>query len=339
MTQVAAGLHQPTATSAKRRPGSIRRTAHVDMRAGVDGDPALLRLTSAARDQLTRDDCSTETVSEASVRAVLGAQRRLVALDTDPGDPGTAALLDRPVASGFRAAVADAVPEHHRRRTLLYRLLEELPVAALISGYADLYLDRVPAAAIRSRSAGGVLPADICAGWQSDGSMMTAIAETGRIPVPMGPPAPELDADDIDGWHAMPSLAAGAMRRRRLLDVRLAAGPDRIAEVRVEAMFRDSHVEPGGAETVLHQYDVQAVVDPATRTVLTCAATPRVLPWIECPRAAASAGRLAGHRVDEIPGLVKEEFRGTSTCTHLNDLLRTLGDVGALLDALEVGAG
>jgi Protein of unknown function (DUF2889) len=36
-----------------------------------------------------------------------------------------------------------------------------------------------------------------------------------------------------------------------------------------------------------------------------------------------------------IPALVRHDLRGTSTCTHLNDLLRSLGDVGVLMDLLE----
>jgi hypothetical protein len=32
---------------------------------------------------------------------------------------------------------------------------------------------------------------------------------------------------------------------------------------------------------------------------------------------------------------VRSSLRGTSTCTHLNDLLRSLGDIGMLADDLE----
>ena len=40
------------------------------------------------------------------------------------------------------------------------------------------------------------------------------------------------------------------------------------------------------------------IVDRASMHIVTCDATPRVLPWLECPEAAASAGRLAGMPVD-----------------------------------------
>ncbi len=328
MSQVAAGLRQPVDSSAPRVPGSVRRTTHVDMRTDPD-DLDRLTLSSAARDLVTRDGGRPEEVGAAAVSAEVGRGRALTSLRTTPHLAAADRLVGRPVASGFRALVDEALPGERSAHSLLYRLLEELPVAALIAGYADLYLDRVPATAVRRRTEGGALPADICAGWRHDGSMMTAIDRTGAIPIPVGPPAPPLDADDRAAWHEMPPLGAGTMRRRRLVDV--APAGDTVV---VSAMFRDSHVEGAGLETVLHQYDVAAVVDRGSRVVRSCVATPRVLPWVECPSAAASAGRLAGHPVADIRALVRLDLRGTSTCTHLNDLLRSLGDVGALLDLL-----
>ena len=62
--------------------------------------------------------------------------------------------------------------------------------------------------------------------------------------------------------------------------------------------------------------------------MLSCSATPRVLPWLECPAAAASAARVQGRPVGELRALVKEELVGISTCTHLNDLLASLAQAG-----------
>jgi hypothetical protein len=56
-------------------------------------------------------------------------------------------------------------------------------------------------------------------------------------------------------------------------------------------------------------------------------ATPRVLPWIECPWAAASATRLSGESVAGLRRLVRDGFHGVETCTHLNDMLRSLADI------------
>ena len=60
-------------------------------------------------------------------------------------------------------------------------------------------------------------------------------------------------------------------------------------------------------------------------------AAARVLPWIECPGALASVRDTVGLRLGELRRRVRNEFVGTSTCTHLNDTLRSIGDVDHLL--------
>jgi hypothetical protein len=99
------------------------------------------------------------------------------------------------------------------------------------------------------------------------------------------------------------------------------------------AMFRDSYARPDGTVSVLHEYSLEATLEPAadgSSRVRTCVATPRVLPWLECPGAAASAARIEGHAVPALRALVKDDLVGTSTCTHLNDLLASLAQADAL---------
>ena len=62
----------------------------------------------------------------------------------------------------------------------------------------------------------------------------------------------------------------------------------------------------------------------------------RVLPWDTCPAAVASAPALDGTPVRDLPARVRAELVGPSTCTHLNSTVRSLADVAALVDALEV---
>jgi len=267
-------------------------------------------------------------IDEAGVSATLGPEKRLEDLTTAPRVCALDGLRGLHVGSGFRAAVNEAVPEQREAQTALYLLLDELPVAALISGYADLYLrspGELPPDPEQSSAAARKVRADICAGWASDGAMMRAIRTEGQIPIPVGPPAPRLEAGgDPLGWHRMPLLRGGAMRRIRRIDVRGGA------ELRAEAMFRDTHVGPEGHATVLHEYELAVSVDPKTLVIRTCVARPRVLPWLECPSAAASAGRLEGRAVGDLRGFVRQELVGTSTCTHLNDLLRSLADIAPL---------
>jgi hypothetical protein len=59
-----------------------------------------------------------------------------------------------------------------------------------------------------------------------------------------------------------------------------------------------------------------------------------VLPWQECPGAVDSATRVAGMTLQELHFRVRDELAGTSTCTHLNDLLRSVADAGPLISVL-----
>src|SRR5262245_47749571 len=284
-----------------------------------------LELSGAARDVRLDGEGASEVVAEARVLAGLGPGRILEHLVTDPAISADAAagVTGRPVAAGFRAAVADVLGDHEDDRSPLRLLLDDLPVASLIAGYADLY--RRPAVVGAGPQPVAQVKADICAGWASDATRMRAIRSEGRIPVPIGPPASSREAgDDPRAWHRLDPLPAGTMRRRRRLDVSLDPGGGPVA---IDAMFRDTHVDPGGDATVLHEWSVEATVDSSTWTVVECRATPHVLPWTECPSAAASAARLVGRPVGALRRVVGDELRGTSVCTHLNDLLRSLSDV------------
>jgi hypothetical protein len=95
-------------------------------------------------------------------------------------------------------------------------------------------------------------------------------------------------------------------------------------------MFRDSYVTEAGLETIVHEYTFTATVDARTRVVLASEAVARALPFQQCPEAAASAGRLPGTTLDDLRERVRADFVGATTCTHLNDMLRALEDVGAL---------
>jgi len=306
----------PLPTTPPRRPPSARRTSHIDM----IPTPLGLRLAGAARDLVTTE-AGGVVAGAAAVTADLDAGHRLVSVETAPPDERAAGLVGRLVGRGFRGAVDDAFATDEDLASPLYLLLDDLPVAALISGYARLYSGEVGGEA----SDASLIKADICSGWRSDGTMVVSLRTKGLMPVPIGPtPTDLIPAGDPLAWHDIEPLPPAAMRRRRLVEV-TAGDP-----LRVFAMFRDTHVDAGGSETVLHEYTVTASLDPQSLVLSNCEAEPRVLPWSECPAAAASAHRLDGHRVDELRDLVRAEFRGTTTCTHLNDLFRSLADLGPL---------
>ena len=103
----------------------------------------------------------------------------------------------------------------------------------------------------------------------------------------------------------------------------------------VEAYFRDAHHGADGTGDVLHEYTLTAVVRRADMVVLSADAVAHTLPWPECPGALASAGRVVGMAVTEVRSRVLQELTGTSTCTHLNDVLRSLAGVPSLAAALD----
>jgi hypothetical protein len=172
---------------------------------------------------------------------------------------------------------------------------------------------------------GRLPPIDICSGWRQGGTLARLVMAGGSGAAFGRPIAPPLESpEDPLGWHEVGLLPRSSMRRRQRVDV-IRGDP-----VTVDAMFRDSFNDRDGTETVLHEYEVRARVDLATMEVTQIQATPHVLPYMECPWAAASAGQLVGRRVGELAKLVRVEMHGTSTCTHLNELLRTFDDVGIL---------
>jgi hypothetical protein len=117
------------------------------------------------------------------------------------------------------------------------------------------------------------------------------------------------------------------MRRRRRIDVY----EESAKRIGIDAMFRDTYVRTDGVETIIHEYTLAAAVDAETGVIVESHATPRVLPWQECPGAVASAERIAGMTLQELHFRVRQELFGTSTCTHLNDLLRSVADAEALI--------
>ena len=246
----------------------------IDTAHGLTHDAgAGLTLIGRARDLATGPSGTAtdhHVVAEASVTASVDPGGTLVSLDASApvGEGDTAALLGRAVSAGFRDAVHLAFPDDVAAGTPLALLLDDLPVAALDLGYALLYQGMAPADRAKTS-----MKSDICSGWRADGTMMTSVDAGQGVPVTVGPRAPAISdeaAHDPVGWHAIGELPIGSMRRRRLVDV-LDAG-DSWAVI---ALFRDTHVDQSGIETVLHEYSLTATVDPATREFTSCRAVPR----------------------------------------------------------------
>jgi hypothetical protein len=289
-----------------------------------------LAMEGAARDLRTGADGDDDVtvLGRARVTAGFDVARRLESIVAEPEAPWTAALVGTRAGGGFRRHLDEVVPPQEAG-SLLRQVLDDMPAAALISGYGLMRLARR-----EGHHPGSLMPSnaldrmtDLCSGWRA-GGMAVASVEAGRgVPVQDCPPAPTSNAADPLAWHEMDPLALDWMRRRRCID--LAVGSDAVFSI--WAMFRDTVGEGDGNEVVLHEYVVRAGgADGALRFL---EAEPRVLPFPECPAAADAVGRLTGTAVRALGAAVPATLAGIASCTHLNDLLRALGGVADLLAA------
>jgi len=319
------GPKAPVDAPPRRPAGSVRRTSTIDsMRPdGLDGD---VQVVARARDLLTTVEGEARVLAADGYDAVISPDRHL--LHIDHPDARLAELHAVSTASGFRARAIAAVPDEAERSTLLNLLLDDLTGANLVAGYA---MQRHPSWTTRTIPVEHFASVtDLCAGWASGATILVAVEADGRVPTPTtAPVALEPDADDPLAWHDRPALPPGSMRRARRLDV--VAGVDGLG---FDVHFRDSYVDRDGVEGAVHEYSVWGRYDPSVHTIVEVDAVAHVLPWVECPQALGSASRLVGATVDELRAVVRADFVGTSTCTHLNDTLRGLADLPALAATL-----
>jgi hypothetical protein len=316
----------PAASTPARRPGSVRRTTTHDS-TRPDGLEGPVTLVARGRDLLTRDDGTTAVLDAARLEVVGDFSGGLLRhLATEPTEPGLASLVGRSAYAGFRKAVDEVLPGERTSGSVRYQLIDDLPTALMLSGRVL----RAAGLGLGERAEGHSPPADMCAGWIAGG---TAVAGYSAMGPPLFP-APDAPAivpdDDPDAWHAHPDLPPHSTRRRRRLDVWHEDGV-----IQLDSFFRDSHVDGDGRETVVHEYSVRGTVDPLTFAVTSCRAEWGELPFPECPAAAESAARVVGESTGGLRRHVLKTMGGATTCTHLNDQLRSFEDVAALAGRLD----
>jgi hypothetical protein len=337
-------------------PGTVRRTLSLEISPDRDWS-AGLRVTAITRDLLVGAGGAAVTPDGAFVpggSVVLRATRmgvtvdaasRVTAIDSELPAAVTDPLIGAAAVSGFRARLAalDGLDPS----SLESAVLDELPTVRLISGYARMIeligltgADGVAEAAeaaggpgttaLRSLRARRSPMAGVCAGWAPGATADTRVRA--GLPVMNGtPPAPPLTSM-TPYFHAEPGPRPRSMRRRRILDVTARGSGYEVFEY-----YRDSHFDAGLREGALHEYEVRARVTPYEGqtdegwTLERVDVVPHALPFGECPLAAPNAADLAGAPLREITGTVKERLAGTRGCTHLNDTLRFLRYVPALV--------
>ena len=318
-----------------------------------------LELSGAARD--VRGAAPGEppvVVREAEVYATFDPSRVLVLLETRPDAPWTQAMIGQRSGGGFRRFLDQATPTDVDA-SLVRQLLEDLPGAALISGYSSLRIARRMGGNPGDLTPPAVLAhmTDICSGWRDGGTAMRSISAGDGVPVQICPVAPDLNdtPGGSGGWRRFPPLELDWMRRRRLVDVtfsddgqsaeiwgdvprhhrRSARGRSRgeRCEERTRIATRAESILP----VALSRYCTSIRCPGISRCrqmdgfSLHSPLTPRVLPFSECPAAALEVGALSGVLMSELAKTVPVALFSVKSCTHLNDLLRNIGGMAGVL--------
>ncbi|HEX3979817.1 MAG TPA: hypothetical protein VHW93_01260, partial [Acidimicrobiales bacterium] len=132
----AAGPSHPVSATIDRRFGSVRRTSTIDT-ARPDGFQGDLVITATARDLRTASNGASVVIDQVDLSLrVDGSSRRVLSIASSPTQPGLERLVGCPVGPGFRSRVNEVCPGQRQAGTLLHLLLDDLPGAALVSGYS-----------------------------------------------------------------------------------------------------------------------------------------------------------------------------------------------------------
>ena len=324
----------PAGHAPQRRPGSIRRTSTLET-TWTDGREGLLQIIGRARDAVTPAGGGAPVVCAADeFRARLQWDRTIAQIEATPPRPNIGKLVGARGGGHLRQALDELLPEERQGATPLHLALDDISGGSLISGWAwSQWSDEW----MRGFSGGDVDHGErmrrmegVCHGFSPGFSSLN--------PDPDGRgrqnPVPVVDLrhpDDPEGWHAFsPQDGVVAMRRARWIDVWRDCDV-----IRIDAGFQDSATTPAGGRVAIHEYGLKATADAVSPTLLTVAADPRVLPFRECPAAANNLPKILGAPLSELREEVLKQFPRTAGCTHLNDALRALAEVPALLRRME----
>ena len=214
-----------------------------------------MRQLGLARDLFTDADGTAAVVATAEMHVVTDYTLGTVVreLTMTPAVDGLDALIGARAGGGFRKVLD--LETGAERGSLPYLLLDDVPGATLVSGVAmTTAADRGDAELEEFRERMRAQPrlqvADLCAGWQADGTLLNNLVD-GRPPMLLGPVALSvLDDDDPDAWHAL-DAAPRRFDAARPADRRVARRPR--ARRRVLPRQRDVAATAGDGGARVHR--------------------------------------------------------------------------------------
>jgi hypothetical protein len=297
-----------------------------------------MRAVGRARDYLTPKaggggpGSAGVVCAEDSFDARIGNDRTILAISAQPPRPALGRIVGERGGGKLRGVLAEVVPEERTGATPLYLILDDISGASLIAGWAWSQWSPGWLAEMRASRTEAEMQAfqksreNVCFGHIPGSSAF----DLDRRDVDAVTDAPDLRrADDPDGWHAFTVQDNVGFRRARRIDVTLVG-----EQIVVDSAFQDSASRPDGGRAALHEYRLSLTADRGSLRILSIQAEPRVLPFHECPSATNNLVRLVGSPLQAMRETVLAELAGPAGCTHLNDALRALAEVPALVERL-----
>ncbi len=323
-------LPDPAGHSPLRRPNSVRRTSAIDM-TWPEGRGKSMHFHGVARDIFTPvDGGKPETICQDEMVATIAPDRTIQAIEAIPARPDIAGLVGVRGGGYLRQALNEVLPEEQRKGSPLYLLVDDLSGTSLIAGWAWSRwpdYDYTDEEDLRRKDELRARMEGICIGFRPGSSALSTEIGSSRhhraSPV-VALPHPE----DPDGWHNLTVHTEVSMRRARRIDVWLDG------DIHIDATFQDSASAPGGGRIAVHEYSLVVIADSQTMAIRDIRARPHVLPYPECPAAMDNVGRIKGKHLPELRAMVLQELPGIHGCTHLNDAIRSLAEVPALIAEL-----
>jgi hypothetical protein len=326
---------RPAGPSPLRRPGSVRRTSSIGATwpEGL-GEPVLFN--GRARDVITpADGGPMRVLAEDWMRVVASPSRVIMAIETSRRNQAAQALIGARAGGHLRAVLSEALLDENRRATPLHLLLDDFSGASLVASWAwstwdpDWMATRALQGVAMTAGNKGQMEG-VCAGFRPgssalrpDGTSDPYIQSSADVP-PLPHPA------DPEGWHALPAQDEVGHIRARRMDIWTENGA-----VQIDAGFQDSAATPvPGQRRAVHEYRVHATASLPNLVLTAVQAIPHILPYRECPAAVANVDVMIGRPLTTFRRAVLDNLKGTAGCTHLNDVLRSLADVPALVAAL-----
>lgn len=305
---------------------SFRRTSSIEVTWSEDIQGPM-HFVGRARDIFTsRVDCPPTVLQEDHCDAVVRSNGSIISLCAEPARPDLDRLTGARIGGGFRRLLEETDPDERAAGSPLSLLLDDMTGVILVAGAAwtswdpewvSKMMGDVPIESLLKARENACIAHVPGSSAQNRGKTLDDPGESIAADLPR--------ADDPRGWHELQDQEGVGFRRARRIDIAFGE------VILIDAEFQDSGTRPDGRRNAIHEYGLRVTADRDSHEVLSATAEPRVLPYRECPSAQISLKQLLGTPLPALRERVRTELAGPAGCTHLNDALRALADVPALM--------